>query len=142
MCTSACRKVGVIGKQKEPALLGRVRNKARLLHLAKSTEAAYVKWIVDFLVFHRHRTGAWVHPMAMQNEHVNRYLEHLAVERHVAASTQNQALSAMLFLFTKVLEKKSSLMRLEQRRHNAFLLYWHKAKCLKSLRCSPREPCV
>ena len=94
-----------MGNHGDVKLLDQVRNKACLLHLAKSTETAYVKWIVDFLHFHRNRAGQWIHPVEMDSGQVNQYLEYLAVQRKVAASTQNQALSALLFLFTKVFDK-------------------------------------
>ncbi len=89
---------------RQPKLLDQVRNKARLLHLARRTEKAYLQWIERFLRFHHDRDGQWRHPSEMHNEEINIFLTYLAVDRHVAASTQNQAFSALLFLFQKVLE--------------------------------------
>ena len=61
---------------------------------------SYVHWIRRFLLFHRPR-----HPRELQEGDVNRFLTQLAVERNVAASTQNQAPAAVLFLYEHVLEK-------------------------------------
>jgi integron integrase len=99
--------VGAVGIQPaQPRLLDRVRNKMRVLHLSKRTEEAYVCWISRFIYFHRDRCGEWVHPANLGNGDINDFLTHLAVDREVAASTQNQAFSALLFLYTKVLGKE------------------------------------
>jgi integron integrase len=87
----------------EPKLLDQVRNKLRVLHLAKRTEEAYLGWIARFIEFHRQLNDSWIHPHAMGGPEVSQFLTHLAVERQVAASTQNQAFSALLFLYSKVL---------------------------------------
>lgn len=87
-----------------PKLLDQVRDKIRFLHYAYSTEKTYLSWIERFLRFHRDRLGAWKHPFEMGPGHIEAFLTHLAVDRHVAASTQNQAMSSVLFLFEKVLE--------------------------------------
>ncbi|MEQ1829893.1 MAG: integron integrase [Pirellula sp.] len=86
-------------------LLDRVRNKLRVMHLSKRTEEAYVAWISRFIYFHRDLRGEWVHPERLDGNDVSNFLTHLAVDREVAASTQNQAFSALLFLFAKVLGK-------------------------------------
>jgi integron integrase len=80
-------------------LFDRVRHAARLRHLAVSTEKAYAHWIRRFVLFHGRR-----HPQEMGEAEVNAFLTHLAVDEHVAASTQNQALAALLFLYAKVLD--------------------------------------
>ena len=90
---------------RKPRLMDQVRGKMRLLHLAKRTEEAYVGWITDFLKFAKNQTGNWVHPKELGDRDIEMYLTYLAVDRKVAASTQNQALSALLFLYGKVLEK-------------------------------------
>src|SRR5438552_11409637 len=82
-----------------PRLLDRVRAAVRTRHFSPRTEEAYVMWIRRFIVFHGKR-----HPSAMGGAEVNQFLTHLAVERHVSASTQNQALSALLFLYRVILE--------------------------------------
>lgn len=81
-----------------PKLLDRVRMAARAVHLARSTERAYVSWIRRYILFHGKR-----HPDSLREPAVNDFLTSLAVERHVAASTQNQALAALLFLYDSVL---------------------------------------
>ena len=82
-----------------PSLLTRVRNAIRLKHYSLRTEQAYVDWIRRYIVFHGKR-----HPSGLGSEDIERFLSHLAVERQVAASTQNQAKSALLFLYREVLE--------------------------------------
>lgn len=81
-----------------PKLLDQVAAKMRLLHYSKRTEEAYVDWIKRFILFHGKR-----HPREMGGAEVEQFLTHLAVERHVAASTQTQAFSAILLLYQKVL---------------------------------------
>ncbi len=75
----------------------------RARHLAIRTEKAYVRWIYKFLKFHRDSNGHWRHPEEMGSAEINAFLTYLAVERKVAASTQNQALSALLLLFRDIL---------------------------------------
>jgi len=84
----------------KPKLLDQVRRRCRVQHLALSTEKQYVSWIRRFILFHHKR-----HPLEMGNAEVTAFLTHLAVEGHVAASTQNQALAALLFLYRVVLER-------------------------------------
>jgi integron integrase len=79
-------------------LLDRVRDRIRVLHYSIRTEAAYVDWIRRFILFHGKR-----HPQEMGALELEAFLTHLAVDRNVAASTQNQALSAILFLYREVL---------------------------------------
>ncbi len=85
-------------KRPEPKLLDRVREAMRLRHYSRRTEEAYVTWIRRFIVFHGKK-----HPSQMGGDEIGRYLTYLAVERKVSASTQNQALSALLFLYRQVL---------------------------------------
>jgi len=84
----------------KPRLLDQVREKIRLKHYSIRTEQAYVDWIKRYILFHGKR-----HPQEMGKQEVEQFLTHLAVERNVAASTQNQALSAILFLYKEVLEQ-------------------------------------
>jgi integron integrase len=79
-------------------LLDRVREAVRLRHYSRRTEEAYATWIRRFIVFHGKR-----HPSQMGGDEITRYLTHLAVGQKVSASTQNQALSALLFLYRHVL---------------------------------------
>ncbi|MDB2526555.1 integron integrase [Mariniblastus sp.] len=91
---------------KQGKLLDQVRELIRTKHMAKSTEEAYTFWIYRFLHFHKLQNGKWVHPNLLGNLQVNAFLSHLAIERKVSASTQNQALSALLFLYRMVLKKE------------------------------------
>jgi integron integrase len=85
---------------KPPRLFDRVRSAMRLRHMSRRTEEAYLGWIRRYVRFHGVR-----HPDAMGASEVVAFLDHLAVEREVSASTQNQALSALLFLYRVVLER-------------------------------------
>ena len=80
-------------------LLDQVRRACRTKHLSLRTEKAYVSWARRFVRYHGTR-----HPRELREADVRAFLSRLAVERQVAASTQNQALSALLFLYTHVLE--------------------------------------
>jgi integron integrase len=84
-----------------PKLLDRVRWNLRAKHYSIRTEEAYVDWIRRFILFHRKR-----HPDEMGELEITQFLNHLAVEKNVAASTQNQAFSALLFLYQQVLDRK------------------------------------
>jgi integron integrase len=81
-----------------PKLLDEVRRSLRVRHRSPRTEEAYVHWIRRFIVFHGKR-----HPRELGREAISSFLSHLAVERHVAASTQSQALAALIFLYKHVL---------------------------------------
>ncbi len=81
-----------------PKLLDQVRGKIRLKHYSIRTEQTYVDWIKRFILFHGKH-----HPKDMGAQEVEAFLTHLAVEGRVAASTQNQAKSALLFLYKEVL---------------------------------------
>jgi integron integrase len=83
-----------------PRLLDRVREAVRARHYSLRTEEAYVAWTRRYVLFHKKR-----HPQEMGEAEINAFLSDLAVARHVSASTQNQALSALLFLYRHVLEK-------------------------------------
>lgn len=87
-------------EHRPPRLLDRVRDRTRALHYSLSTERAYVEWIRRYILFHGKR-----HPADMGKAEVEAFLTWLAVERQVAASTQNQALAAVLFLYRQVLER-------------------------------------
>lgn len=81
-----------------PKLLDQVRAKLRLKHYSIRTEEAYVNWIIRYIHFHHNR-----HPRELGAAEVEAFLTYLATERHVAASTQNQACCALLFLYREVL---------------------------------------
>jgi integrase len=82
-----------------PRLLARLREKIRLKHYSIRTEQAYVAWIRRFISFHGKR-----HPADLGATEVEAFLTDLAVRHRVAAPTQNQAKSAILFLYKEVLE--------------------------------------
>jgi integron integrase len=82
----------------EPKLLDRMRGLLRTEHYSIRTEKSYVQWAKRFILFHGKK-----HPSAMGAQEVNAFLTHLAVERKVSASTQCQALAAILFLYRDVL---------------------------------------
>jgi integron integrase len=82
-----------------PKLLDQVRDKLRVKHYSIRTEQTYVDWIKRYIFFHGKR-----HPKDMEAHDVEAFLTHLAVAGKVAASTQNQAKSALLFLYREVLE--------------------------------------
>lgn len=81
-------------------LLDQVRRACRIKHLSLRTEKAYVQWVRRFVWYHSLR-----HPGELGEAEVRAFLSHLALDRNVAASTQNQALSALLFLYTHILER-------------------------------------
>jgi len=85
----------------KPRLLDRVRDAIRARHYSRRTEKTYVAWIRRYILFHDKR-----HPAEMGAEEIRRFLTSLAVEGKVAASTQNQALSALLFLYQAVLQQE------------------------------------
>lgn len=83
----------------QPRLLDVVRERLRLKHYSMRTEKSYVGWIRRYILFHGKR-----HPREMGKPEMEAFLSALAVRRNVAAATQNQALSALLFLYREVLE--------------------------------------
>jgi hypothetical protein len=87
-------------------LLDQMRHVLRLKHMSIRTEDAYVQWVKRFILFHHKR-----HPADMGAVEIRAFLTHLAVERQVAASTQNVALQALLFLYRDVLKQPFSCIR-------------------------------
>src|SRR5438309_8077180 len=88
----------------KPKLLDQVRQAIRTRHYSYRTEKAYVHWIKRYFFFHNKR-----HPQEMAKGEIALFLSSLASEDHVSASTQNQALNAILFLYNEVLKKKIGL---------------------------------
>ena len=84
---------------RSPKLLEQLRDRIRLKHYSLRTEQAYVQWAKRYIIFHGKR-----HPAEMGKAEIEAFLTSLAVERNVTASTQNQALSALLFLYRELLE--------------------------------------
>ena len=99
-----------------PRLLDQVRDHLRTLHYSYRTEQQYLFWIRRSILFHGKR-----HPSDMAAREVEDYLTHLAVDRKVSASTQNQALAAILFLHHKVLQielpRLDGIVRAKQSRY-------------------------
>jgi integron integrase len=89
-----------------PKLLDQVRQAIRTRHYSHRTEKAYVHWIKRFVFFHNKR-----HPIELGEPEIAQFLSSLASDSHVSASTQNQALNALLFLYKEVLEKKIWLIQ-------------------------------
>ena len=85
----------------QPRLLDQVRGAIGIRHYSPKTEDSYVHWVKRFIFFHNKR-----HPAEMGEKEVAQFLSSLARELHVSASTQNQALNAILFLYREVLRKE------------------------------------
>jgi len=85
-------------RSEAPRLLDQMRSAIRVRHYSIRTEEAYLGWVNRFFRFHRR------HPKELDADDLNRFLTHPAVHDHVAASTQRQALSAILFLYRNVLK--------------------------------------
>lgn len=83
----------------QPRLLDRMRDKIRVKYYSIRTEQAYLYWVRRYIRFHGLR-----HPSELGADAVEEFLTHLAVKRNVAAATQNQAKSALLFLYREVLD--------------------------------------
>ncbi len=107
----ADHRLKVIGRSPQPAavkprLLDQVRDAIRTRHYSAMTEKAYIGWIKRFIYFHNKR-----HPSEMNEAEIAQFLSSLATELRVSASTQNQALNALLFLYQEVLQKKIGLVQ-------------------------------
>ncbi|MGA9115883.1 MAG: integron integrase [Bacteroidota bacterium] len=85
----------------KPKLLDQVREALRSRHYSRRTESTYVHWIRRFVLFHGLR-----HPVRLAEPEINAFLTHLAVKEKVSASTQNQALSSLLFLYRHVVGRE------------------------------------
>ena len=92
--------------EKQPKLLDRVRDAIRVRHYSRLTEKSYTYWIRFFIRFNKMR-----HPREMGEDEVGQFLTFLAVKRNVAASTQNQALNAIVFLYRHVLDQPLGLIQ-------------------------------
>jgi hypothetical protein len=84
----------------KPKLLDQVRHAIHMRHYSPKTEESYIGWIKRFILFHNKR-----HPLEMGEAEIAQFLSSLATDRQVSASTQNQALNAILFLYHEVLHK-------------------------------------
>jgi integron integrase len=104
--TTSSRKVGDVLPTDCPAapkkkLLDQLREALRSRHYSRRTEQTYCHWVKRYIFFHNVR-----HPGEMAELEMNQFLTHLAVKEHVSASTQNQALSALLFLYRYVIGRE------------------------------------
>lgn len=86
--------------ERKPRLMDQVKRVLRMKHYSIRTEKSYCYWVRFFI-----RYSGMRHPATMGSAEVRTFLEHLAVERNVAAATQNQALNALIFLYRKVLDQ-------------------------------------
>jgi len=93
--------VQTIPSAPKPKLIDQVHQAIRTRHFSPKTEESYVHWIKRFIFFHNKR-----HPAEMGEKEIAQFLSSLASELHVSASTQNQALNAILFLYRDVLRKE------------------------------------
>jgi len=84
-------------KVKKPRLLDQMRDRIRVKHYSLRTENSYLDWVKRYIFFHNKR-----HPAEMVAPEVESFLTYLAVDRNVSASTQNQALAAILFLYEAI----------------------------------------
>ena len=85
-------------------LLDQLSEQIQLKHYSPRTEESYVRWVREFILFQKAESGSFRHPDEMGMSEVNQFLTYLAVDRKVAASTQNQALSAIIFFYKYVLQ--------------------------------------
>lgn len=112
----------------KPRLLDRVRGAVRATHYSRRTEKNYVAWVRRYILFHDKR-----HPAEMGAAEVTRFLTSLAADGNVAASTRNQALSALLFLYRDVLGRDLPWLHSVVRAKGAQRLPW----CSPAPRCAP-----
>lgn len=127
----------VIKIRKKPKLLEQVRSTLRFLRYSKKTEEAYLKWIKEFIFFNKKK-----HPKELDKTHVSKFLSYLATERKVSASTQNQALCAIVFLYKKVLEEDFGWLDDAVRANKSLRLpvVLSKEEALKTLNCMKGTP--
>lgn len=86
-------------------LLDQLSAACRTMNFARSTEECYRNWVLDYLRFHKVRAGQWVHPQQLRELEITHYLSYLAVQRKLAASSQSQAMCALVFLYRAVLKQ-------------------------------------
>ena len=113
----------------EPRLLDRVRERLRVKHYSMRTEESYVGWIKRYVFFHGTR-----HPAEMGEAEITAFLTHLALKSRVSGSTQNQAKSAILFLYREVLRKElpalNEVPQARTRRHLPVVLTLEEVRAL------------
>ena len=119
--------LAVYKNKSPPRLLDQVRIAIRTRHYSRRTEKAYVGWIRRYILFHGKR-----HPTLMGEREVTDFLSHLATGARVSASTQNQALSALLFLYKEVLGQNLGWL-------NDVVRAQHRKKQVRMCKASVRE---
>jgi integron integrase len=82
-------------------LLDQVKIEMRTNHYSRKTEESYIAWIKQFIIFNNKR-----HPNELGKEEIQKFINYLAIERHVSSSTQNQALQGILFLYKRIIKKE------------------------------------
>lgn len=120
----------------EKKLLEQLADKIRMKHYSRKTMASYVSWAKRYILFHGKR-----HPREMGKPEIEQYLNHLANAKKVSASTQNQCLHALLFLYKEVLDIEIGYvdaLRAKQSKHLPTVL--NKADTLRVLDCIDAEP--
>lgn len=126
------------GVQKQPPrLLDQIRQSARLRHFSRKTEKPYIYYIRSFILFHQKH-----HPREMGVDEIRAYLSHLAIDKQVAASTQNVAVRTLLFLYHHVLSIDLPYIDDSRRARNPERLptvFSHSevAKILDNIECGP-----
>ena len=118
-----------------PRLLDQVRQVLRVKHYSPRTEECYVQWIRRYILFHDKR-----HPRDLGAAEIEQFLTHLAVPGHVSASTQNQALSALLFLYCQVLEIEVGRLDAVRARRGSGCLWSFRQKKSSASSALLREP--
>lgn len=115
----------------EKKLITTLKEEIRRRNYSYKTEKAYSQWIVRYVKFHGLK-----HPVEMDESHAVSYLNHLANKRNVAASTQNQALSAILFLYKNILGKSLNILdkfkRAKRNRHMPVVLSESEARWMRN----------
>ena len=100
----------------------------RTANYALSTERSYWNWIKDFIKFHKMR-----HPQNLTGDDISKFLSHLVMKKHVSVSTQQQALSALVFLYKKVLGREnvtiSDWLRASRKSYRSFSLRRRLIEC-------------
>ena len=120
-----------IAPPRPPKLMDRMTTALRARHYSPRTETSYAHWVRRYILFHKLR-----HPLELAEPEINSFLTHLAVDGKVSASTQNQALSALLFLYRHVLDREvgdiGALIRARRPRHLPVVLTRDEVKAVIS----------
>jgi len=120
-----------------PRLLDQVRDRLRVKHYSMRTEDAYLHWVRRFIFFHGKK-----HPREMGGPQVEAFLSHLATVGRVAASTQNQALSALLFLYREVLQVDlpwmDGVVRAKRPKHVPVVHTKNEVRSVRAVSCARR----